>query len=72
MGAIDNRKLARTAKLAGAPGAKVAGLHLAVRLGDSVALGQPLFMVHAETRGELSYALDYVNRHRDVISITDA
>lgn len=57
---IDNRRLARIAKLAGAPRAVTAGLDLHVRIGDPVATGQPLFTLHAETPGELAYALAYV------------
>lgn len=55
--AVDNRKLARVAKLAGAPDAKAAGVEMHVRLGDIVERGQPLCTVHAESRGELDYAL---------------
>ncbi|NQD37970.1 thymidine phosphorylase family protein [Permianibacter sp. IMCC34836] len=68
---IDNRVLARIAKLAGAPGAAAAGITLHVRLGDQVTPAQPLFTVHAETRGELAYALDYYRQHTDVIQISE-
>lgn len=57
--AIDNRRIAKIAKLAGAPGRKTAGVLLKARLGDTVAVGQPLFSVHAETQGELDWALAY-------------
>lgn len=66
---IDNRKLARLAKLAGAPGAKAAGLQMEVRLGDQVERGQPLLQVHAETRGELAYAFDYAATAGDIIRV---
>jgi len=66
---FDNRRLARTAKLAGAPRAKVAGLDLHVRLGDAVARGQPLFTLHAEAPGELRYALDYFESQSGIIDI---
>jgi thymidine phosphorylase len=58
--AIDNRLLARAAKLAGAPDAKAAGIELHVRSGEPIHDGQPLFTLHAESAGELAYALDYV------------
>jgi thymidine phosphorylase len=58
--AIDNRLLAKVAKLAGAPDAKAAGLELHVALGKSVEIGEPLFTLHAETAGELAYAGDYL------------
>ncbi|GAB3254083.1 thymidine phosphorylase family protein [Chitinimonas naiadis] len=66
---IDNRMLARIAKLAGAPQSKAAGLDLHVRLGDVVEAGQPLFTIHAEAPGELQYALAYANEHRHVMAL---
>lgn len=66
---IDNRKLARLAKLAGAPAAKAAGVHMDVRLGEMVDKGQPLLHLHAETAGELAYALDYASRTPDIIEV---
>ncbi|MBF5008699.1 thymidine phosphorylase family protein [Burkholderia pseudomultivorans] len=61
--AIDSRRLARVAKLAGAPKAPAAGLELHVKLGDRVEQGMPLFTVHAEAPGELDYAFDYLAAH---------
>ena len=66
---IDNRKLARLAKLAGAPRVKAAGLRINVRLGDKVGGGEPLLHVHAETTGELDYAFDYANATPDIIEV---
>jgi thymidine phosphorylase len=70
--AIDNRLLARAAKLAGAPDAKAAGLVMHVRVGDNVTRGQPLFTLHAENSGELYYALDYVEAKRGMVQVFDA
>jgi thymidine phosphorylase len=66
---INNRKVARLAKLAGAPEAKAAGVAMKVRLGDEVAAGQPLMIVHAQSPGELAYALDYAARNADLVEI---
>jgi len=66
---VNNRKLARLAKLAGAPDAKAAGLRMLARLGDEVAAGAPILEIHAESPGELAYALDYAVRNRDTIEI---
>ncbi len=66
---INNRKLSRLAKLAGAPEAKAAGVQMAVRLGDEIDRGQPLLHVHAETTGELAYALDYAARAGTIIEV---
>ena len=61
--AIDSRRLARVAKLAGAPGSANAGLALHVRLGDWVQRGAPLFTLHAQAPGELAYAKQYLATH---------
>jgi thymidine phosphorylase len=66
---IDNRRLARAAKLAGAPGDPAAGLELHVRLGETVAVGEPLFTLHAESAGELEYALAFVRAHPDIVQV---
>lgn len=70
--AIDNRRLSRIAKLAGAPRAAFAGLDLHVHAGASVAAGQPLYTVHADSPGELAYALGYAASQPDVIAISAA
>jgi len=64
---FDNRRLARVAKLAGAPGAPAAGIELHVKLGDRVEHEQPLFTIHAETSGELSYAREFTFGNGDII-----
>ena len=66
---MDNRKLAKLAKLAGAPDSKAAGVEMHVRLGDARRTGDPLCTVHADTPGELEYALDYAAAHPDIIEI---
>lgn len=68
---IDNRRLARVAKLAGAPEDRAAGLELHAKLGAVVEAGQPLFTVHAESRGELEYAMAFVNSSPDILSIEE-
>jgi thymidine phosphorylase len=67
---IDNRLLARAAKLAGAPAAPSAGIEMQVELGDPVLGGDPLFFLHGETPGELEYALEYIRRNADMITVT--
>jgi thymidine phosphorylase len=70
LSAIDNRRLAIVAKLAGAPEAKAAGVELHVRVGDRIDKGAELFTIHAATPGELTYALDYVAREPDIFEVT--
>jgi thymidine phosphorylase len=66
---IDNRRLARAAKLAGAPQAPAAGIEFLAPIGTEVERGQPLFVVHARARGELDYAFEYLAGQEDVVSI---
>jgi thymidine phosphorylase len=68
---IDNRRLARVAKLAGAPLDPPAGIELHVRLGTRVDAGQPLFTVHSASPGELAYALEFLRSQPAVIQIDD-
>lgn len=70
-GAVDNRRLAKVAKLAGAPRARAAGVELHVRLGDEVPRGNPLYTVHAETVGELEYARRYAEQHSDIFMVSE-
>jgi thymidine phosphorylase len=72
MQSIDNRRIARLAKLAGAPDDKAAGVDLHVRVGDSVTAGQPLYTVHADSPGELAYAFDYAALNPDIIAIRES
>lgn len=69
--AVDNRKLARVAKLAGAPRAQSAGAEFHTSIGFKTEAGQPLYTVHAETAGELDYALEYVSRNAGIISVEE-
>jgi thymidine phosphorylase len=69
---IDNRRLARVAKLAGAPVAPAAGVDFLTPVGSTVESGQTLFVVHAAARGELDYAFDYVAKQPDIVRIEDA
>ncbi|WP_323844322.1 thymidine phosphorylase family protein [Microbulbifer magnicolonia] len=67
--AIDNRRLARAAKLAGAPASPASGLLLHCALGDRLEKDQVLFELHAETPGELDYALSYVRDNSDIFQV---
>lgn len=71
-GAIDNRLIARVAKLAGAPREAAAGVELHTRLGDRRERGEPLYTVHARARGELEYALEFAGRHPDIVRMDEA
>jgi thymidine phosphorylase len=66
---IDNRKLARIAKLAGAPDAPTAGIRFLAPLGKRIGVGDLLYEIHAESSGELNYALEYLKAEDHVITI---
>lgn len=68
---IDNRRIALVAKLAGAPQDKAAGIDLRVSIGSKVQKKDELFTVHAQSSGELRYALDYLMEESDVIKIEE-
>lgn len=68
--AIDNRRLARAAKLAGAPREPAAGIDLHVHVGARVSQGEPLFTMHAQSAGELDYALEYASTNSGLIGIS--
>ena len=67
--AIDNRRLAKVAKLSGAPRAALAGIDCSLRIGDPVVAGQPLYTVHAQSPGERDYVLAYAQTHTDILSL---
>lgn len=66
---IHNRHIARVAKLAGAPSAKVAGVELLVKLHEQVEKEQPLYIIHGEAKGELTYASSFAQRNHNIIKI---
>jgi thymidine phosphorylase len=68
---VDNRRIAMAAKLAGAPAAPAAGVTMEVKIGQRVERGQPLFWLHAQSPGELDYALAYVASQEAIVELTD-
>ena len=66
---IDNRKIAKLAKLSGAPQSKSAGILLNAHLGENIEENQLLYTIYAESKGELNYALEYKNNHNDILIV---
>ena len=54
--AIDCHRIARIARLAGAPMEKGAGIDLLCKIGDPVTAGQPLYRIHATSETGLGFA----------------
>lgn len=66
---IDNRHIARVAKLAGAPRSKSAGVDLLTPLHSIVGKSQPLYKIYTESQGELNYALDFLKQGHEIFQI---
>lgn len=66
---IDNRHIANIAKLAGAPKSKAAGVELLVSNNSIIEKNQPLFIIHAENRGELNYAIAFLEQGNEVFHV---
>lgn len=67
--AIDNKVIARIAKLASAPRDPKAGVYLLKHVGDAVERGEPLFRVHAESPEPLRFAARFWEEHRNGFDI---
>jgi thymidine phosphorylase len=57
---IDNYRMARIARLAGAPMDKGSGVDLLKKLGDPVAQGEPLYRVHARFPADFRFAKAFI------------
>lgn len=66
---INNRMLAKVAKLAGAPRAALAGVDFHAPVGRKLRRGEPLYTIHAETPGELAYSLGYATAHAEIVRL---
>jgi len=66
---INNRQLAKLAKLAGAPISPTAGVQFFASLNKTVKQGEVLLKIWAETTGELEYAKEYLNTVPQMITI---
>lgn len=66
---VDNRKLARVAKLAGAPKSPSAGVFYNASIGKQIEKGDMLFRIYAESPGELDYAKEYLSALNALITI---
>ena len=66
---IDNRLLSQLAKLAGAPADQAAGIVVYKKLGETVSRGETLLTLHAQSPGELDYAVEFLNAHPQLIRV---
>lgn len=66
---VDNRLIAKVGKLSGAPRAKAAGVEFHAPIGKKIEVGEPLFTIHAESKGELDYARHFIQGKQGIIFI---
>jgi len=66
---IHNQKMAKVARLAGAPTDPRAGVYLQAKVGDFVKKGTPLFRIDAEHEDELHFALNYVAANDTIVEV---
>ncbi|MCB0534187.1 MAG: thymidine phosphorylase family protein [Saprospiraceae bacterium] len=64
---IDNRRLAKVAKLTGAPSRPGAGILLHCKTEQHITSGEAVFTLFAETSGELNYAKMYLEKEFEKI-----
>ncbi|EMY76792.1 putative thymidine phosphorylase [Leptospira weilii serovar Ranarum str. ICFT] len=66
---IDNRKIAKVARLAGAPNSSSAGVYFLSPIGKKIEKGDVLYTIHSDSEGELEYAFEYLNSQNGIITI---
>jgi thymidine phosphorylase len=66
---IDNRNLAKVAKLAGAPHDPTAGIEFFSKIGTPIEPGQVLYRIHSESKGALEYARTYALSIPNIVKI---
>lgn len=66
---IDNRRIAKVAKIAGAPDHPSAGIKFYSPLGKIIKKKDVLYTIYTETEGEMKYVLEYVAMEKDIIAI---
>ena len=67
---IDNRNLAKIAKLAGAPHDATAGIEFLTKIGSVVKKNQVLYRIHSESKGALNYSHAYALSMTDIVKIS--
>ncbi|MFI5320201.1 MAG: thymidine phosphorylase, partial [Myxococcota bacterium] len=67
--ALDCLRIARIAKLAGAPANPSAGLRVLCRVGDVVSRGQPLLEVHAQSEAQLGFAVAHAEQAEGLVEL---
>ena len=66
---INNRRLAKVGKLAGAPRTPGAGILFRAPIGTHLRKGETLFTIYAASQGELNYALAYLKSTGNIVEL---
>jgi thymidine phosphorylase len=66
---IHNQKIAKVAKLAGAPQDSRAGVYLHAKMADKVRKGQAIYTIFAETEEQLRFSIQYAQANPDTVVI---
>lgn len=66
---IDSRKLARIAKLAGAPKSPRAGIQFYSPIGRIIKRGDRIFSVYTDAKGEMDYVKEYLKNMNGLITL---
>jgi len=66
---IHNQKIAKVAKLAGAPQDSRAGVYLHAKMGDKVQKGQAIYTIFAETEEQLRFSIQYAQANPDTVVV---
>ncbi|MFH0936514.1 MAG: AMP phosphorylase [Candidatus Woesearchaeota archaeon] len=67
---VDNKAIAKIARISGAPKDKEAGIYLHVKKGDLVKDNDVLFTVYSKDNKKLAYTLDIFNENDKIVEIS--
>ncbi len=70
VGAIDCYRIARIARIAGAPIDKGAGIDLLKKVGDPVQAGEPIYRIHAHIKADFLFALNMAHENNGYAIVT--
>jgi AMP phosphorylase len=63
---IDNKKIARLARVAGCPIDKFAGLYLPLNTGDLIKKGEKIVTIYSESKARLNQAIEFYEKEKPI------
>jgi putative thymidine phosphorylase len=64
---IQNKYLARTARIAGAPKDKGAGIYMEKKVGDRVRKGEKIYTIYSHSDEKLAFAVEFMKNHNPYV-----